>query len=216
MVQENNMANWFRNLINFIRLLTVEPLAFLTIFIYLLKTLPQDQMVQDKICLQKYNLPDDYCHHLPTMKDDEDTLYHMKSTILSDVTQFKLYVSILITIPIMFISVIIGPFIDKYKPAKRILLIISSLVSILEISILVYNSYFFSTSNNNNNNNNNHHCELILINFCVFLCKRLLLYSIEQCSERIMWGGFGVTDHHLGISIVRHSLSHVVPSNDHH
>ena len=128
--------------LNFIRLLTVEPLTFLILFVFAFKRLPQDQLTQDKICLQRYNLPAQYCQDLPTLREDDDHL-GMKSTILADVAQFNLYVNVIITAPILIVSILIGPFIDKYKPAKKVLLIVSSANSLIECFILVINSYFF-------------------------------------------------------------------------
>ena len=133
------------SLMNFLRLLTVEPLAFFNIFIFMFKRLPLDQMIQDKICLSRYGLTPNYCQSLPTMKDEDDVL-RMKSTILADVTTFNLYANILITIPSFFIATLIGPFIDRYRPAKKILLIVSSLVMLAESAILCINSYFFTIS----------------------------------------------------------------------
>ncbi len=139
------MAVKLMSVVNFLRLLTVEPLAFFGIFLFMFKRLPLDQMIQDKICLYRYGLTPNYCQALPTMKDEEDVL-HMKSTILADVTTFNLYSNILITLPSFFIATMIGPFIDRYQPAKKILLIIGSVVALAEGVILCVNSYFFSIS----------------------------------------------------------------------
>src|SRR5699024_9704408 len=144
-VATTEMAVKIGNVFNFVRLLTVEPLAFFSLFIMMFKGLPQDQMIQDKICLQRYNLPPAYCQRLPQMTDADDE-FHMKSTILADVTQLNLYINLFITIPILLISILIGPFIDKYKPAKKMLLIFAFFVSFLENAILTYNSYFFTSS----------------------------------------------------------------------
>lgn len=92
----------------FVRLLTVEPLTFLSMFAFTFKMIPQNQMVQDKLCMQRYNLSFEYCQGLPTMEEADDHL-GMKSTILSDMAQFTLHVSMLITIPVRTHSLIKSP-----------------------------------------------------------------------------------------------------------
>lgn len=139
------MASKLRSFVNFFRLLTVEPISFLNIFLFVFKSLPLDQMIQDKLCLHKHNMTPNYCQALPTMKAEDD-VYSMKSTILGDVTTFKLYSNILITLPSFFVAMFIGPFIDRYPPAKKQLLIIASFVSLTEGIILCVNSYFFTIS----------------------------------------------------------------------
>ncbi|KAI2797799.1 hypothetical protein BLOT_015219 [Blomia tropicalis] len=128
------------SIFNIFRFLTMEPIVFIVILIYMLKRIPTDQLIQDKICIQRYNLSVSYCHNLPIIKDDP---IGMKSTILTDVTRMALYINFINTIPVVFISIIIGPFIDNYKPAKRLLLIFASIMTIAEMSILALNAYFF-------------------------------------------------------------------------
>lgn len=131
------------SIFNIFRFLTMEPIVFIVILIYMLKRIPTDQLIQDKLCIQRYNLSVSYCHNLPIIKDDP---IGMKSTILTDVTRMSLYINFINTIPVMFISIIIGPFIDNYKPAKRLLLIFASIMTIAEMSILALNAYFFHAS----------------------------------------------------------------------
>src|SRR5699024_10757118 len=115
------------NVLHFTRLLSVEPLGFLNLFLFLFKKNTIDQMIQDKLCIQRYHLPPGYCYYLPQMKDEEDNL-GMKSTILGDVTTFQMYINLFLAVPIFGISLLIGPFIDKYAPAKRALFIYSTII----------------------------------------------------------------------------------------
>lgn len=126
----------------FIRLLSVEPLGFLTLFVFLFKKNAIDQMIQDKICLQRYRLPPDYCLKLPTMSQYEDA-FQMKSTILGDVTSFNMYINIGLALPNLALSLLVGPFIDKYRPAKKVLLIYSAIVFAVESVSYLVNSFWF-------------------------------------------------------------------------
>ncbi len=135
----------FTDFLRFCRLLSVEPLGFLAMFIFLFKKNPIDQLIQDKLCLQKYLLPANYCHALPTMKNEDDYL-SMKSTVLGNVTQFNMYIYISVAVPIFVISLLIGPFIDKYKPAKKFLFLYSSAIFAIESSLFLINSIWFDMS----------------------------------------------------------------------
>ena len=130
------------NISHFLRLLSVEPLGFLTMFIFLFKKTAIDQMLQDKICLQRYRLPLRYCQQLPVIQDHQDP-FQLKSKILADVTQFQMYLAIGSAFPVFGISLLIGPFIDKYGPAKRLLFIYASIIYLLDSISYLINSFWF-------------------------------------------------------------------------
>src|SRR5690625_3195282 len=105
------MSLQWSDLARFLRLLKVEPFFFLVMFMNVVKRIPLDQMIEDKICRQKYELPEDYCRRLPVMQSKDDFL-ERKSTILAEVTHFNMYINIAITIPMLVMALFIGPFID--------------------------------------------------------------------------------------------------------
>ena len=72
----------------FMKLLRVEPYMFLVIFQMALKGTPAGQLLQDKICMHWYKTTAEYCHDLPTLKEDDSEPGHYKSRILADVAQF--------------------------------------------------------------------------------------------------------------------------------
>ena len=129
-------------ILRFVCLLSVEPLGFLTLFVFLFKKNAIDQMLQDKICLQRYKLPPGYCLKLPTMTQYEDT-FQMKSTILGDVTSFQMYINIGLALPNLALSLLVGLFIDKYRPAKKVLLIYCSVIFAIENVSYLVNSFWF-------------------------------------------------------------------------
>ncbi|XP_054157505.1 proton-coupled folate transporter-like [Oppia nitens] len=117
---------------DFLCLLTVEPYLFAFMFVLHLKKVPTDQMVQDKICLYKYQLDSHYCAVLSTMTSDEDYL-QMKSKILSDTTNYTVYSVILMTLPSVIASLFIGSWIDNYIKAKKYLLMSYYLVVLVSV-----------------------------------------------------------------------------------
>jgi F0F1-type ATP synthase assembly protein I len=131
----------------FLFLLRVEPYLFLFYFFFCVKKVPLDQLIQDKICFQKYNLSYDYCLKLPQMKSESDYL-HKKSVILGDVTQFSVYSSLITTIPTVIAALFIGSWTDKYIKAKKYLLIAGAISGICEALILVWNSVCFDNRKN--------------------------------------------------------------------
>ncbi|KAJ6215641.1 hypothetical protein RDWZM_010141 [Blomia tropicalis] len=137
------MLKRFQNIFNLLRFLTMEPIIFITMLNHTMKQIPTFQMLQDKLCIQRYNLSNDYCHNLPTMEIDP---LQMKSIILVDVTQMKLYINIIYTILLIIVSIIIGPLIDQYPRAKRLLLIMVSIMTMGEMTILALNSFFYDIS----------------------------------------------------------------------
>jgi hypothetical protein len=131
----------------FLCLLRVEPYLFLFYFFFSVKRVPLDQLIQDKICFQKYNLSRDYCLELPHMNSESDYL-HKKSLILGDVTQFSIYSSIITTIPTLIAALFIGSWADKYIKAKKYLLIAGAISGVCEALILVWSSVYFDSRKN--------------------------------------------------------------------
>lgn len=135
----------FRDTLHFIRLLKSEPYVFITMFVYVMKRIPFDQLVQDKICMQKYNMDKKYCRELPSLSEEDD-FAGKKSFILTDVTQFNMIINIINMFPAIIISLFVGPFIDKNIHAKKLLMVIAMLLSLLENGLLLLNCYFFDLS----------------------------------------------------------------------
>lgn len=139
------MAFSLRNAFRFICLLKVEPFVFLSLCIYIIKRIPIDQMIQDKICLQKYGMDKEYCHNLPTMKDEDDYV-KKKSIILGDVTEINMLVNLINMIPTVIMAIFVGPFIDKNIKAKKLMMVLALVVSTVESILNILNCYFFNLS----------------------------------------------------------------------
>ena len=135
----------FRRIVDFLSLMNVEPVLFTVMFMFALKRTPTDQLIQDKICLFKYNATADYCLRLPRMKPEEDFM-HIKSPILEEVTRFSLYHTLCTTVPSLLAALFIGSWTDKYLHAKKALLMACIIGGFLEAAICAANAYFYDQS----------------------------------------------------------------------
>jgi hypothetical protein len=142
------MTSKVYQIISFLNNLRLEPFLFIFVFVMMLRRVPQDQILQDKICIQKYNLPHDFCYKLPTFNETTDPRYHYKSQILGDSTQFNMYLTLVATLPSVFWSLFFGSWTDKYAPAKKILLLIGGLSYTIEGVLLAFLAIKFDTGKN--------------------------------------------------------------------
>ncbi|XP_054157504.1 uncharacterized protein LOC128955852 [Oppia nitens] len=145
MSDRKTCLQYLKSCYHFLTLLRVEPYLFAFMFVYTLKKVPTDQLIQDKICRFRYQLDVDYCTKLPEMMDEEDYL-NKKSQILANGTTFTIYQVILVTLPSMVASLFIGSWTDKYLNAKRVLLIAGAVTAVCEAIILVLCDYFYDKS----------------------------------------------------------------------
>ena len=127
----------------FLSMLTIEPYLFGMTFLVALKTIPNSQLIQDKICLFEFNLNSTYCHDLPHMTFQEDTL-HRKPAVLAVANTFSIYQSLGWTIPGIVAGMFIGPWLDAVLKAKKFLLMAGAISVICETIILLFNVYFYS------------------------------------------------------------------------
>ncbi len=78
------------DILNFVKILRIEPFLFLMIFQIGFKGMPNFQIIQDKICMQWYNTTLDYCRNLPYEQSSGPGLY--KTQILADTIQMSNFV----------------------------------------------------------------------------------------------------------------------------
>ena len=84
------------SVLNFIKLLRVEPIILLLAIKWGIKATPNTQIIQDKICTHWYNTTAQYCHDLPSNIEEDSLGYHFKSRILTDSSQFGKFCMMLI------------------------------------------------------------------------------------------------------------------------
>lgn len=128
--------------LKFISLLKPEVCILLNMFAFSVRGIPFNQMLQDKICMQNYINDRQYCRDLAEITVEDD-LKGYKIKILKDVTDMGLYFVLILTIPSVFWSLFIGPWMDKYPHARKILIIVYSIGATLEVILSGLNAYMF-------------------------------------------------------------------------
>jgi len=121
------MSICFSRFTAFLNLLRLEVFFLSFFFVMLVRKLPQDTMIQDKICRQKYNLSEKFCWDLPEFDNESHPDYHFKSEILGDATQYTMYTTIVATIPSVILLLFMGSWTDKYIHANKCLMFVGAL-----------------------------------------------------------------------------------------
>lgn len=127
--------------------LKIEPFVVLFIMSSALSDITTQQLVQDKICLGKYNQTTDYCIGISRLKtsgigngDEED---NTKNKILSDLAQFYIYTTIIGSLPSFFYVLFIGSWTDNYIHGRKITLLLGTLGYIGLFGTLLFNAINF-------------------------------------------------------------------------
>ncbi|CAG2102357.1 unnamed protein product [Medioppia subpectinata] len=141
------MAIRVARFLRFVSLLRLEPYIVLFTAFYFVKRNALDVLIQDKICVHKYNMPEDFCYHLASIKKN-DTNAHIKTDILADAVMYNTYQQLL-TQPLSIIwSLFLGTWVDKYPKGRKWIFIIAAVTQAMEAAINACNSYFFSLNVN--------------------------------------------------------------------
>jgi len=130
-------------LLDFIKLLRVEPLIFLFCLQNGLKQIPTTQLLQDKICRFWYNQTHEFCLGMAQMPIVE---HSYRCQILTDTAVFSTYQSLLMTIPALLWCLFIGSWVDRYTRGRKIIMIITSLAAIIETLLFLHSSIKFNLS----------------------------------------------------------------------
>ncbi|XP_054156476.1 uncharacterized protein LOC128954893 [Oppia nitens] len=141
----------FKHYYWFLRLLTVELYLFVFTFVNTMKRVLTDQLVEDKVCLQYYHYPEDWCRQMHTMpdsilSDDEDSSRQWKQSVLDESRKVRLYKLAMSVLPLVLATMLIGHWTDTYIKGKKYVLILGAIATIAECGILVLNDYYFDWS----------------------------------------------------------------------
>jgi len=125
-----------------LRTLKIEPYVFLFFTCIQITEITSTQLIQDKICLFKYNRSAIYCAQINDEKSDsvEDNI---KSEILSDLAQYIIYRTIISSLPSILLSLFIGSWTDKYIHGRKIILCLASLGYAAQFALLLWNAIKF-------------------------------------------------------------------------
>jgi len=122
--------------------LKIEPFVFLFISSLALSDVTATQLVQDKICISKYNRSAEYCVQISDEKTDlsEDSY---RTKILADLAQYIIYRTLISSLPSILFAIFIGSWIDKYVHGRKILLCLGCSGYAAQFGILLLNAIYF-------------------------------------------------------------------------
>lgn len=126
-----------KSALNFASNSVIEPIAFVIAFASAIRNLVRAALIQDKVCLQKFALPADFCRNIA----EEDG--PMKDEVLKAAASLVTTKELLILLPIVVNAIYIGSWCDRYPNGKRYCLIVNCFSLIFESFLLFLNSYFF-------------------------------------------------------------------------
>ena len=106
-----------------------------------IRGIPLNQLLQNRICMQHNRIDENYCSNLAKTddKDDVNGLNIKISKYVADMT----FLVIILTLSSVFDPHLIGPWMDKYPHARKILLIVNCFAATLELILSGLNAYMF-------------------------------------------------------------------------
>lgn len=126
---------------SFLSRIKVELVVFLGTISIAVRTITQQQLLQDKICLQKFKSPLDYCREL---HDQPDSIF--KDAILANYSAFFMMKEVIIMLPHVMSVLYIGSWCDRYPKGRRYCMIAGTASLLLEVTVMAVNSIFFDFS----------------------------------------------------------------------
>ena len=134
-------ATWLSSAIAFIRRSFLEPIIFLNSIAWALTTVPLQQIVQDKICLQDFNQDREYCKVLSTAQDST-----LKDEILSTASTFWTYKEYIVLVPQAISCLYIGSWCDRFKNGKRYCLLLTLMAMTIQNLLFLANAMFMDAA----------------------------------------------------------------------
>lgn len=134
------------------RLLTffqVELFVFFFILSVAVDDVTVTLMAQEKICMSRFNATR-LCANLSKLEqlpefEEKNEFVRQKDIILAEVTHFGFFQQMISTLPVIFTSIFISSWADKHPNSSKILLTLSSLMSICEsLTMFICSVYFHS------------------------------------------------------------------------
>ncbi|KAI1298858.1 hypothetical protein HDE_01724 [Halotydeus destructor] len=109
------------NIKKLLRLLTVEPFLFFIFFSFIVKQATYTQFYQDKVCLVTLGLSNDKCSFVSSTKDID--YKDIKAAILTEANDLNSYQAFIQFLPTVIFTIMLAPWADKVKGARRKLMI---------------------------------------------------------------------------------------------
>lgn len=121
-----------------IKSLRIEPVVLLYVTVILSRMTAMQQLLQDKLCQQKYNMSDDYCLRL---SDSPST--PTKNLILADVASYMSGREIFTILPNILMGLFAGSWCDRFQNGRRYCLFATLIGQLLETSFVFLNAVFY-------------------------------------------------------------------------
>ena len=135
--EKRPQKGWVSTSIDFIRKSFLEPIIFLHAMSGSFMWVSLAQLFQDKVCLQVFDQPADYCKYLST---EENSI--LKDNILAEVSQWSTYKEYMVLIPGALSALFIGSWCDKYENGKRYCLLATCAAQVVEVSLFLANAIY--------------------------------------------------------------------------
>ncbi|KAH9396179.1 hypothetical protein TYRP_019931, partial [Tyrophagus putrescentiae] len=104
-----------------------------------------NMIVQDKLCLVNHHQSSHFCQNLQNkMEYSKDQ--KMKNEILTEAARFTNYKNLVETIPILFWSLFLGPFLDAYPNATYLIFLVNIFGDCFASIVNLVLIYFYNTS----------------------------------------------------------------------
>lgn len=129
---------------SFIRVLDVDVFVLLFCFSAGVMNVTATQLVQDKICLNDLKLPPKVCENIQERKD----YLKQASYIYKLTTKFSTYASLVIFIPGIFVTLLLGRWLDRYPQYTKYALIAPAIGNIIHVTATIYLTLNFETGKN--------------------------------------------------------------------
>lgn len=118
--------------------LRIEPVILVSVAVVLSRMTAMQQLLQDKVCQQSYNMSNEYCFKL-----SEAALTPTKNAILADVSSYMSNREIFSLLPNLVIGLFAGAWCDRFKNGRRYCLFATLIGQILETLSLLLNAVFY-------------------------------------------------------------------------
>ena len=124
--------------LDFIKRSKLEPLLLVYGFAIAVRHIAIQQLLQDKICIEKYHEDREYCHYLSKQPVSEE-----KDDILADVSQYLTYKEFLVIIPYILSAIFTGIWCDRFPNGKRYCMLSCCFAQFVETFLLLMNAINF-------------------------------------------------------------------------
>lgn len=139
--QQQQQQHYVKKKKSLFRRLLVEMIAFLGTSGIAVRTITQQQLLQDKLCVQEFGCSSQYCRDLNHQPDSV-----LKDDILTQFSALLTLKELTILVPHILTVLLIGSWCDRYPNGRWFCMIAGAASLLLEILLMLLNAVFFDWS----------------------------------------------------------------------